>query len=142
MAQQKLEEVKSEWREVYNTINCDKSDGINISELAGFIKERRPGLEDSDIANIFTDLDSDSDKKVTEDEFIREMSKRDRKEALKEFFRSLDVDGNGSVTLEEAKKASVAGFDSPEQVESCLNMCDCNDDGRVTEDEFLRAMDS
>lgn len=88
---------------------------------------------------IFSDIDGDGSKSISKDEFIREMTKKNRQDAFREFFAANDTDGSGALTADEIRK--FASEDSEASVEEILAQCDANSDGKITLEEFLKGID-
>lgn len=135
----KVDETRQKWSETFDSFDTSGNGQLTIQELKEALKGMGANLSDQEIVTIFSDIDGDGSKSISKDEFIREMTKKNRQDAFREFFAANDTDGSGALTADEIRK--FASEDSEASVEEILAQCDANSDGKITLEEFLRGID-
>ncbi|XP_062569985.1 squidulin-like [Saccostrea cucullata] len=135
----KVDETRKFWSDKFDEFDSSGNGQLTIVELRDALKGMGANLSDAEIASMFSDIDADESKSISKDEFIRQMTKKNRQDAFKEFFAENDTDGSGSLTADEIRK--FADKDSGASVEDILKQCDVNSDGKITLDEFLARID-
>merc|ERR1712156_503449 len=158
-------QIRKEWRELFYSVDHDRSGTITLMELYRFILKVAKDEDDDNIVNmadvktIFKDLDNDGDGNVELDEFLTTvMSQMDdekwaallensltRKEEQKmsedeieRIFKEIDKDESGSITKKEAVRACRRNSTMAglEDVEAWLDASDKNGDGSLSLEEF------
>nr|XP_011447406.2 caltractin [Crassostrea gigas] len=135
----KVDETRQKWSETFDSFDTSGNGQLTIQELKEALKGMGANLTDQEIVTIFSDIDGDGSKSISKDEFIREMTKKNRQDAFREFFAANDTDGSGALTADEIRK--FASEDSEASVEEILAQCDANSDGKITLEEFLKGID-
>ncbi|XP_011447406.3 uncharacterized protein LOC128162377 [Crassostrea angulata] len=135
----KVDETRQKWSETFDSFDTSGNGQLTIQELKEALKGMGANLSDQEIVTIFSDIDGDGSKSISKDEFIREMTKKNRQDAFREFFAANDTDGSGALTADEIRK--FASEDSEASVEEILAQCDANSDGKITLEEFLKGID-
>eukprot|EP00105_Crassostrea_gigas_P026433 XP_011447406.1 PREDICTED: caltractin [Crassostrea gigas] len=135
----KVDETRQKWSEAFDSFDTSGNGLLTIQELKEALKGMGANLTDQEIVTIFSDIDGDGSKSISKDEFIREMTKKNRQDAFREFFAANDTDGSGALTADEIRK--FASEDSEASVEEILAQCDANSDGKISLEEFLKGID-
>ncbi|XP_022303177.2 calmodulin, striated muscle-like [Crassostrea virginica] len=135
----KVDETRKMWSEKFDSFDTSGNGELTVNELKAALVGMGANLTDQEIVAIFSDIDGDGSKAISKDEFIREMTKKNRQDAFKEFFNANDTDGSGALTADEIRK--FAEMDSESSVEEILKQCDANSDGKITLEEFLKGID-
>lgn len=135
----KVDETRQKWSEAFDSFDTSGNGQLTIQELKEALKGMGANLTDQEIVTIFSDIDGDGSKSISKDEFIREMTKKNRQDAFREFFAANDTDGSGALTADEIRK--FASEDSEASVEEILAQCDANSDGKISLEEFLKGID-
>lgn len=135
----KVDETRQKWSETFDSFDTSGNGQLTIQELKEALKGMGANLTDQEIVTIFSDIDGDGSKSISKDEFIREMTKKNRQDAFREFFAANDTDGSGALTADEIRK--FASEDSEASVEEILAQCDANSDGKISLEEFLKGID-
>lgn len=134
----KVDETRQKWSETFDSFDTSGNGELTVGELKDALQGMGANLSDQEIVAIFSDIDGDGSKSISKDEFIREMTKKNRQDAFREFFAANDTDGSGALTADEIRK--FAEQDSEASVEEILAQCDANSDGKITLDEFLNGI--
>lgn len=135
----KVDETRQKWSQTFDSFDTSGNGQLTVGELKEALKGMGANLSDQEIVEIFCDIDNDGSKSISKDEFIREMTKKNRQDAFREFFAKNDTDGSGALTADEIRK--FADEDSEASVEEILAQCDANSDGKITLEEFLKGID-
>ncbi|KAK7109678.1 16 kDa calcium-binding protein-like [Littorina saxatilis] len=124
----------------FDSADTDNTGYLNQLELAKVVSNSGCKKDAREIIEWFDDLDKNDDDKISKQEFLKALGKvppKDVKEAdLRAAFKQFDLDGSGSITLDELKQVLVNNGEDPEN--AALDM-DANDDGKVQFEEFLAA---
>ncbi|XP_061179922.1 squidulin-like [Saccostrea echinata] len=135
----KVDETRKFWSDKFDEFDASGNGELTVQELRDALKGMGANLSDADISSMFRDIDEDKSRSISKNEFIRQMTKKNRQDAFKEFFAENDTDGSGCLTADEIRK--FADKDSGASVEEILKQCDVNSDGKITLEEFLERID-
>ncbi|XP_023562220.1 centrin-4 [Octodon degus] len=140
------ETQKQEIKEAFNLFDINGSGTIDVKELK--IAMQALGFEPKkeEIGQMIIEIDQDGVGTINFETFLvimsAKMSERDEKEEILKAFKLFDDDGTGSITLNNIKRvAKELGENlTDSELQEMLNEADCDGDGAINEEEFLRIM--
>merc|ERR1719199_1780704 len=140
------EEQKQEIREAFDLFDTDGSGAIDAKELK--VAMRALGFEPKkdEIRKMISDIDKDGDGTIDYDEFMMmmtaKMAEKDSREEIVKVFRLFDDDETGKISFKNIKRvAQELGENmTDEELQEMIDEADCDGDGEVNEEEFLRIM--
>ncbi|XP_062572793.1 uncharacterized protein LOC134234763 isoform X2 [Saccostrea cucullata] len=127
------------WLEFFDRTDRDKNGVLSISELKKALVEdyNRKDLTDSEIAEMFSDIDKNGDGQITKEEFLSEMMKKERRTAVEEAFQKIDKNGDGKLARDEVAAAMrEIGHFTDEEIDKLIKKADKNNDGVIDRAEF------
>jgi len=149
-----MDELKSvytieELRAIFEQMDWDKNGEISKIEFKSYLAKLEKGenLNAEAVYKAFEEMDLDCSKSLDWTEFVNGMrnmcapkptiSEND----IERIFNEIDDDGNGYITLREAKKAFKQiskrfGLEDKSQIEEWIKECDFDQDGRISLEEF------
>ncbi|XP_052801940.1 uncharacterized protein LOC128232436 [Mya arenaria] len=83
----------------FDEVNTDGNDEVSIQELIN--KLEQCGYSQDKCISIFTDIDKNCDKKISRHEFVDEVCKKAREDAVADIFAAADRDGSGQISRDE-----------------------------------------
>ncbi len=120
---------------------------INATELGGIMKNIGKGSSDSEVADMMSSIDKDSNGYLDFEEFIIIMGGKSKfpvsvEEELKEQFRLFDLNGDGVVSMDELKTvlAGMGEMMTDADITELVGKWDLNNDGVIDYQEFVQAM--
>ncbi|XP_048755787.1 uncharacterized protein LOC125666635 isoform X1 [Ostrea edulis] len=131
------------WLDFFERTDQDRNGVLCISELKRALVEdyKRTDLTDSDIAEMFRDIDKNGDGQITKEEFLNEMMKTERKTAVREAFKKIDKSGDGKLQRDEVAAAlRDIGHYTEDQINEMIKKADKNGDGVLDCEEFEKAV--
>ena len=99
-----------------------------------------------EIAKMIEDVDKDNSGEIDFPEFLEmmtaKMGERDSKTEILKAFRLFDDDETGFITLENLRRVAkeIGEVMSDKELQEMIEEADRTNDGKVSEDEFLRIM--
>ncbi|XP_060065509.1 uncharacterized protein LOC132545851 [Ylistrum balloti] len=94
-------------------------------------------ISNEDLVAMFCALDRNGDGVITLEEFLKEMSKKDRRTAFSEKFKELDKEGCGKLSKDViCQMLKEENFDD-DQINEMFSHVDTNDDGVISREEFM-----
>ena len=134
-------------KSAFDYFDKNHSGRINVSELAGAMKNIGRNPSDQEIKDMMSTVDQDSDGFLGFDEFVMIMGTKSKfpisqDEELREQFRMFDLNGDGVVTKDELKKvlSGMGEMMTEADVAEMLTKWDLNGDGVIDYQEFVQAM--
>ncbi|XP_061179918.1 uncharacterized protein LOC133188482 isoform X1 [Saccostrea echinata] len=137
MAERKT--LENLWLDFFDKTDRDKNGVLSISELKKALVEdyNRKDLTDSEIAEMFSDIDKNGDGQITKEEFLCEMMKKERRTAVEEAFQKIDKNGDGKLARDEVAAAMrEIGHFTDEEIDKLIKKADKNNDGVIDRAEF------
>mmetsp|Transcript_16304 Transcript_16304/g.19541 ORF Transcript_16304/g.19541 Transcript_16304/m.19541 type:complete len:168 (+) Transcript_16304:42-545(+) len=139
-------EQKQEIREAFDLFDTDGSGSIDKNELK--VAMRALGFEPKkeEIAKMIQDIDKDNSGEIDFPEFLEmmtaKMGERDSKTEILKAFRLFDDDETGYITLENLRRVAkeIGENMTDKELQEMIEEADRTNDGKVSEDEFLRIM--
>eukprot|EP00465_Bigelowiella_longifila_P012073 CAMPEP_0185261852 /NCGR_PEP_ID=MMETSP1359-20130426/10165_1 /TAXON_ID=552665 /ORGANISM="Bigelowiella longifila, Strain CCMP242" /LENGTH=167 /DNA_ID=CAMNT_0027848623 /DNA_START=52 /DNA_END=555 /DNA_ORIENTATION=+ len=139
-------EQKQEIREAFDLFDTDGSGSIDKNELK--VAMRALGFEPKkeEIAKMIQDIDKDNSGEIDFPEFLEmmtaKMGERDSKTEILKAFRLFDDDETGYITLENLRRVAkeIGESMTDKELQEMIEEADRTNDGKVSEDEFLRIM--
>ena len=133
---------------LFNQIDTSGDGKITQAELLKGLSERyKSDTLETDVANIFKNLDMDNNGYIEYEEFVRAAVSKERflnENVLRFAFRYFDKDGSGEITfneIEEVFKQSIADKNKVhESLKKIISEVDTNGDGVISFDEFSTVM--
>nr|XP_022303726.1 calmodulin-like isoform X1 [Crassostrea virginica] len=127
------------WLEFFDKTDENRDGTLSITELKKALIENYncTDLSDSEIEEMFRDIDKNGDGQITKEEFLSEMMKTERKTAVKEAFQKIDKSGDGK--LQKAEVAAAMrdiGHFTEEEIDKMIKKADKNNDGVIDLEEF------
>jgi len=121
---------------------------ISIDELEAAMRQCGKQPSKLEVRMLMNQVDKDKNGVITLDEFMEYMSnpptRRFKEDDLKARFEIFDKDGDGFITRDEMTSIVAEldlGQDFPiEVIDGIFNEADTNDDGMISFDEFILAM--
>ncbi|SDY10403.1 calmodulin [Amycolatopsis xylanica] len=124
----------SAYKEAFDKFDVNRDGTIDVGELGRFLESGGTKLGDDELRRVLSKLDRDGNGRIDLDEFIA--FARPMMQVHQETFRRLDRDNSGFITGAEL---SLSGLPR-HQVDQLLRIADRNGDGRISFNEFVRAM--
>uniref|UniRef100_M4C2C5 EF-hand domain-containing protein n=1 Tax=Hyaloperonospora arabidopsidis (strain Emoy2) TaxID=559515 RepID=M4C2C5_HYAAE len=140
-------EQTQEIREAFDLFDSTGSGRINSSELK--VVMRALGFEPTkeEIQTLITDtLNPDSSGTIGYPEFLAIMTSkvtdRDPREEIRKAFRLFDSHKTGKISFADLKRVATELGETmtDEELQEMIDEADCDGDGEINEDEFLRIM--
>mmetsp|Transcript_18437 Transcript_18437/g.35231 ORF Transcript_18437/g.35231 Transcript_18437/m.35231 type:complete len:167 (-) Transcript_18437:124-624(-) len=139
-------EQKQEIREAFDLFDTDGSGSIDKNELK--VAMRALGFEPKkeEIAKMIQDIDKDNSGEIDFPEFLEmmtaKMGERDSKTEILKAFRLFDDDETGYITLENLRRVAkeIGENMADKELQEMIEEADRTNDGKISEDEFLRIM--
>ncbi|CAL0323419.1 unnamed protein product [Lupinus luteus] len=136
----------AELEQVFNKLEVNGDGKISSSELGSIMGSLGQHSSGEERDNMIREVDADSDGYINLDEFIeintKGVNSKDVLENLKDALSIFDVDGNGSITMEELQMvmASLGEECSIEECHKMISGVDNNGDGMINFEEFKITM--
>jgi calcium-dependent protein kinase len=146
-----------ELREVFDSIDTDKSGTLDVEELKSAFKTIGQDAADETIEKMFAIGDTDGDNSISFDEFkvimlsdIETISEDEAIEVpkytveqLREVFGKIDTDGSGDLDVEELKIAirTVRPGTDDETIAKIIASADADGNTRISFDEFTAMLE-
>ena len=130
---------KTQENDVFASLDTNKDGSWSLDEAKPFmIYKLGLGKDDADgMLMMFKKVDSNNDDKITfEEHWIGIKAKI---EAEKQLFESLDINGDGSWSFDEAKIFMTRFNLDEETMKKSFERVDSNNDGKVTLEEHIKA---
>ncbi|XP_022303726.2 neo-calmodulin-like isoform X1 [Crassostrea virginica] len=127
------------WLEFFDKTDENRDGTLSIAELKKALIENYncTDLSDSEIEEMFRDIDKNGDGQITKEEFLSEMMKTERKTAVKEAFQKIDKSGDGKLQKAEVEAAMRdIGHFTEEEIDKMIKKADKNNDGVIDLEEF------
>eukprot|EP00470_Lotharella_oceanica_P000101 CAMPEP_0170167470 /NCGR_PEP_ID=MMETSP0040_2-20121228/866_1 /TAXON_ID=641309 /ORGANISM="Lotharella oceanica, Strain CCMP622" /LENGTH=166 /DNA_ID=CAMNT_0010405507 /DNA_START=21 /DNA_END=521 /DNA_ORIENTATION=+ len=139
-------EQKQEIREAFDLFDTDGSGSIDKNELK--VAMRALGFEPKkeEIAKMIQDIDKDNSGEIDFPEFLEmmtaKMGERDSKTEILKAFRLFDDDETGYITLDNLRRVAkeIGENMADKELQEMIEEADRTNDGKISEDEFLRIM--
>ncbi|XP_067661485.1 calmodulin-4-like [Haliotis asinina] len=138
---------KKVYTDVFNDVDVNGDGCICKSEIGDLCVKLGFVFDDSQIEQLFTELDKDNSGTVTLDEFLSVMQpiKKERKRCatIRRMFKKADVNKDGFLTADELQAALSSAADEGveplpmSEVEHLISTIDINGDGKLNYEEFL-----
>ena len=129
-------------KETFCTMDINKDGSLTLEEVKNSLKKY---MNENDIEKAFKVIDINNSNKIEYTEFISSLiSKKEflKEEKLLEIFKTLDKDGNGTISKEEIKNV-LNGQDLDENdIKQFILKFDLNGDGKIDYYEFVSNMNN
>ncbi|KYO38833.1 calmodulin-alpha [Alligator mississippiensis] len=146
MGDQLTEEQIAEFKEAFSLFDKDGDGSITTKELGTVMRSLGQNPTEAELQNMISEVDTDGSGTIDFPEFLSLMAKKirgaDSEEDIREAFRVFDKDGNGYISAAELRHVmtNLGEKLSDEEVEEMIREADCNSDGQVNYEEFVRMM--
>jgi Ca2+-binding EF-hand superfamily protein len=150
MGQLNMTSARPKPEEMFAKMDANGDGSVDKAEMQSFSEEIANQDGDTiDITKMFADIDTDSDGKISQDEFLaakppemKEGQGPGQPPDPEEMFSKMDVNGDGSIDKDEMKafmeKMPAHDGKSPD-VDKMFSENDANGDGKITKKEFVTA---
>jgi len=134
---------KEELKEVYSIFDKDGNGSLSAKELANVLKDFGENPSQEELNDIVVEVTKSKTTTIDFGQFVEVMTKSSSEEQeLRETFRVLDADSNGSISFFELKRAmEIIGEDlSDHEVQLMIQEVDPDGSGLVDFDKFCKLM--
>ncbi|OMJ85133.1 hypothetical protein SteCoe_13599 [Stentor coeruleus] len=141
------EEQIQDINDVFDVIDENKSNSIDVKELARGLRGLGLNPTNAEIQKLMDKYDNDGTETLDRDEFtklftdcLHTLTTTD--ELLREQFAKLDANGNGYIEAEELRKVLLYGDEklTEDEVENIISEFDKSGDGQISLAEFLEGI--
>ncbi|NWR79303.1 CALMS protein, partial [Centropus bengalensis] len=146
MAERLSEEKIAEFKEAFSLFDRDGDGCITTKELGTVMRSLGQNPTEAELQDMVGEVDADSSGTIDFPEFLslmaRKMRDTDSEEEIREAFRVFDKDGNGYISAAELRHVmtNLGEKLTDEEVDEMIKEADCNNDGQVNYEEFVRMM--
>ncbi|NXG73071.1 CALMS protein, partial [Baryphthengus martii] len=146
MAERLSEEQIAEFKEAFSLFDRDGDGCITTKELGTVMRSLGQNPTEAELRDMVGEVDADGGGTVDFAEFLslmaRKMRDADGEEEIREAFRVFDKDGNGYISAAELRHVmtNLGEKLTDEEVDEMIKEADCNNDGQVNYEEFVRMM--
>ncbi|NXO20178.1 CALMS protein, partial [Cisticola juncidis] len=146
MAERLSEEKIAEFKEAFSLFDRDGDGCISSGELGTVMRSLGQNPTEAELQAMVGELDADGSGTIDFPEFLslmaRKMRDTDGEEEIREAFRVFDKDGNGYISAAELRHVmtNLGEKLTDEEVDEMIKEADCNHDGQVNYEEFVRMM--
>ncbi|XP_059025000.1 centrin-4 isoform X1 [Mustela lutreola] len=140
------ETQKQEIKEAFDLFDVDGSGTIDVKELKIAMQALGFDPKKEEIKKMIAEIDKEGTGTITFEDFFAimsvKMSEKNEKEEILKAFKLFDDDDTGSITLNNIKRvAKELGENlTDDELKEMLDEADCDRDGEINEEEFLRMM--
>ncbi|NXO02422.1 CALMS protein, partial [Rhinopomastus cyanomelas] len=146
MAERLSEEQIAEFKEAFSLFDRDGDGCITTKELGTVMRSLGQNPTEAELRDMVGEVNADGSGTVDFAEFLslmaRKMRDTDSEEEIREAFRVFDKDGNGYISAAELRHVmtNLGEKLTDEEVDEMIKEADCNSDGQVNYEEFVRMM--
>ncbi|XP_005497364.3 calmodulin-like protein 3 [Zonotrichia albicollis] len=146
MAERLSEEKIAEFKEAFSLFDRDGDGCITTRELGTVMRSLGQNPTEAELQDMVGEVDADGSGTIDFPEFLslmaRKMRDTDSEEEIREAFRVFDKDGNGYISAAELRHVmtNLGEKLTDEEVDEMIKEADCNNDGQVNYEEFVRMM--
>lgn len=140
------EEQKADIKEAFDLFDNLGTGTIDTKELKVAIRALGFEPKKEEIKKMIQEVDSEGTGKLSFENFLRlmtqKMTEKDSKEEIMKAFRLFDDDETGTISFKNLKRvAKELGENlTDEELQEMIDEADCDGDGEINQDEFLRIM--
>lgn len=128
-------------RQVFESIDTDKSGTITAQELHDALTKKGTSLKAEDVESLLSLIDVDANGTIEYEEFLAatmSQQQMESEENLRAAFAHFDTDGDGTISRLELRTALAGGLVdmSEAEIESIINEVDHDGNGEIDYEEF------
>ncbi|KAL2308873.1 hypothetical protein Nmel_005043, partial [Mimus melanotis] len=144
MAERLSEEKIAEFKEAFSLFDRDGDGCITTRELGTVMRSLGQNPTEAELQDMVGEVDADGSGTIDFPEFLslmaRKMRDTDSEEEIREAFRVFDKDGNGYISAAELRHVmtNLGEKLTDDEVDEMIREADCNNDGQVNYEEFVR----
>ncbi|KFQ57290.1 Calmodulin, striated muscle, partial [Pelecanus crispus] len=130
----------------FSLFDRDGDGCITTKELGTVMRSLGQNPTEAELQDMVGEVDADGSGTIDFPEFLslmaRKMRDTDSEEEIREAFRVFDKDGNGYISAAELRHVmtNLGEKLTDEEVDEMIKEADCNNDGQVNYEEFVRMM--
>jgi len=134
------------YRHAFSLFDADGNGTISISELHEVMKSLGQNPTRTEIEDMVNEVDTDRNGSIDFEEFCKMMTTPtkdvDFEAEMKSAFRVFDLDGSGTISLEELRRVmkSFGEILTEDELDSMIKEVDKNGDGSIDYEEFVNFM--
>ena len=139
------EEDIGDLKETFAMFDKDGGGTISMAELKGVMERLGTKVSDKELREIISTVDENNDGEIDLEEFIMMMKKMpEKKEELREAFKTFDADGDGCTTRSELRRVMIKFGQNltDQELDAVMLEVDKNRDGVISFSEFIEAMET
>ena len=139
------EEDIGDLKETFAMFDKDGGGTISMAELKGVMERLGTKVSDKELREIISTVDENNDGEIDLEEFIMMMKKMpEKKEELREAFKTFDADGDGCTTRSELRRVMIKFGQNltDQELGAVMLEVDKNRDGVISFSEFIEAMET
>ncbi|XP_065158817.1 uncharacterized protein [Atheta coriaria] len=143
---QLTEDQKKDMKEAFDIFDWDGTGRIDVKEVKVAIRALGFEPPKEEMKRMIAEVDTEDSGKLSYENFITliagKMCAPDSKEELLKAFRLFDAEQNGYITTETLLRVSeeLGEYVTEEEIVEMIDEADVDEDGRVTEEEFVKFM--
>lgn len=140
------EEQKTDIKEAFNLFDTLGTGTIDTKELKVAIRALGFEPKKEEIKKMIQEVDSEGTGKLSFENFLRlmtqKMTEKDSKEEIMKAFRLFDDDETGRISFKNLKRVATELGENltDEELQEMIDEADCDGDGEINQEEFLRIM--
>lgn len=140
------EEQKTDIKEAFDLFDTQGTGTIDTKELKVAIRALGFEPKKEEIKKMIQEVDPEGTGKLSFENFLslmtQKMTEKDSKEEIMKAFRLFDDDETGKISFKNLKRVATELGENltDEELQEMIDEADCDGDGEINQEEFLRIM--